>query len=84
MREEDVLATLSMEPRHASDALVSLFEATVDQIEHALPIEQGMTPAEAQRLRQERAEDADRFRKRSYELAHLILCEAAGLEDGRK
>ena len=72
MQEEDVLAMLSMEPSRAADAMVSLFEETLDRIEHPLPIEDGLTSAEVAQLREEQREALTRFWRRCDELARMI------------
>jgi hypothetical protein len=84
MQEEDVLGLLSMAPSRAADAMVSLFEATVDRIENPLPIEEELTPDEVARLREERRVALARFWKRCDELVGMITGHAARPKFGRQ
>jgi hypothetical protein len=61
MQEENALVMLSMEPSRAADAMVSLFEETLDRIENPLPIEDELTPAEVAQLREEELVALARF-----------------------
>jgi len=75
---------LSMEPSRAADAMVLLFEGTLDRIENPLPIEDEMTPAEVVQLREEVAVALARFWKRCDELAAMIASHAARSRSGRQ
>jgi hypothetical protein len=72
-QEEDVLAQLALSPSGAAEAMVTLFENTLDHIEHPLPIEQGMEPDEVVQLWKEQKAAVDQFWKRCDELAALIV-----------
>jgi hypothetical protein len=84
MQEEDVLGTLSMEPSRAADAMISLFEETLDRVEHPLPIEDGLTPAEVAQLREEEAVALARFWSRCDKLARMIAGHPARPRPGRQ
>jgi hypothetical protein len=83
-QEEDALGTLSMSPSRAADAMVSLFEWTLDRIENPLPIEDDMTPAEVVELRKEDAVALARFWERCDELAAMIASHQARPKSGRQ
>lgn len=61
MQEEDVLGRLAMDPARAADAMISLFEGTIDWMENPLPIEREMTVEEVAELWKESAARRARF-----------------------
>jgi uridylate kinase len=83
-QEEDALGMLSMSPSRAADAMVSLFEWTLDRIENPLPIEDEMTPAEVVKLREENAVALARFWERCDELAAMIASHPARPKSGQQ
>ena len=83
-QEEDALAMLSMAPSRAADAMVALFEWTLDRTENPLPIEDEMTPAEVVQLREQQAVALARFWKRCDELSAMIAGHPARPRSGRQ
>jgi hypothetical protein len=73
MQEEEVLYGLAIEPLRAADAMATLLEVTLEQMERPPEYEEGHTDEELKTKRDERAAHEVEFWRRCEELALAIL-----------